>query len=64
MNTTLRMAEKFFLARAYQDFVYYPKGSKDGEKIEIEDGNVTPGGNWASFIAAVRAKIPAWPTAM
>jgi hypothetical protein len=37
---------------------YYPKGSKEGERIEIEDGKVTPGGNWGSFIAAVRAKDP------
>lgn len=44
--------------REYQDFVYYPKGSQEGEKLEIEDGKVTPGGNWGAFIAAVRAKDP------
>jgi predicted dehydrogenase len=38
--------------------VYYPKGSTTGEKIDLPGGKVTPGGNWASFIAACRAKDP------
>ena len=38
---------------------YYAKGSKEGEKISVEDGKVTPGGNWGSFIAACRAGDPA-----
>ena len=37
---------------------YYAKGSKDGENISVEPGKVTPGGNWGSFIAAVRAGDP------
>ncbi|MCH7921048.1 MAG: Gfo/Idh/MocA family oxidoreductase [Planctomycetes bacterium] len=37
---------------------YYSKGSKTGEKIDIPDGHVTPGGNWGSFIAACRAGDP------
>jgi predicted dehydrogenase len=37
---------------------YYPKGSSTGEDISIEPGNVTPGGNWGSFIAACRAGDP------
>jgi predicted dehydrogenase len=37
---------------------YYPKGSKTGEDLTIEPGKVTPGGNWAAFIAAVRARNP------
>ena len=37
---------------------YFPKGSKTGEKVSVPDGKVTPGGNWASFIAACRANDP------
>jgi len=37
---------------------YYPKGSDQGEKLEIPPGRVTPGGNWGSFIAACRAGKP------
>ena len=37
---------------------YFAKGSKTGEKIDIEPGKVTPGGNWGSFIAACRAGDP------
>jgi predicted dehydrogenase len=33
-------------------------GAKKAEPLEIEDGDVTPGGNWNSFIAAVRAGDP------
>ena len=40
-----------------RDF-YYAKGSDKGEKIDIPNGNVTPGGNWGSFIAACRAGDP------
>ena len=39
-------------------FTYYPAGSKNGEVIEVDDGHVTPGGNWGSFIAACRAGDP------
>lgn len=38
--------------------LYYPPGSKKGEKVSVERGDVTPGGNWGSFIAAVRANDP------
>ena len=38
--------------------MYYAKGSNKGERVNVEKGNVTPGGNWNSFIAAVRAKDP------
>lgn len=37
---------------------YYPAGSDKGESIKLPDGHVTPGGNWGSFIAAVRANDP------
>jgi hypothetical protein len=37
---------------------YYPKGSDQGEKIDVPDGHVTPGGNYGSFIAACRAGDP------
>ena len=37
---------------------YYSKGSKDGETVSVPDGKVTPGGNWAAFIAACRANDP------
>ena len=33
-------------------------GSKQAEPLELEPGKVTPGGNWNSFIAAVRAGDP------
>ena len=38
--------------------LYYPAGSNEGEKINVEPGKVTPGGNWGSFITAVRADDP------
>lgn len=38
--------------------VYYPKGSDKGEPVKVESGKVTPGGNWGSFVAAVRANDP------
>ena len=38
--------------------VYYPPGSKTGEKVKVPAGNVTPGGNWGAFIAACRAGDP------
>jgi predicted dehydrogenase len=38
--------------------LYYPKGSKTGEKYSVPAGKVTPGGNWGSFIAACRAGDP------
>lgn len=37
---------------------YYPAGSSEGEEITIEPGNVTPGGNWGSFITACREGNP------
>ena len=37
---------------------YYAKGSKNGERVSVKPGKVTPGGNWGSFIAAVRAGDP------
>ncbi|MCA9145350.1 MAG: Gfo/Idh/MocA family oxidoreductase [Planctomycetaceae bacterium] len=37
---------------------YYAKGAKDGEKVSVEPGKVTPGGNWGAFIAACRAGDP------
>jgi predicted dehydrogenase len=37
---------------------YYAKGSSKGEKVVVPPGKVTPGGNWASFIAACRAGKP------
>jgi predicted dehydrogenase len=37
---------------------YYAKGSDTGEKIDIPQGHVTPGGNWGSFIAACRVGDP------
>jgi predicted dehydrogenase len=39
-------------------YLYYAKGSATGEKLKITPGKVTPGGNWASFIAACRAGKP------
>lgn len=33
-------------------------GAKQPEPLKLEPGKVTPGGNWASFIAAVRAGDP------
>jgi predicted dehydrogenase len=37
---------------------YYAKGAKDGERVSVASGKVTPGGNWGSFIAACRAGDP------
>jgi len=37
---------------------YYAKGSTSGESVKVPAGKVTPGGNWGSFIAAVRANDP------
>ncbi len=37
---------------------YYKKGSTEGEKVSVKSGEVTPGGNWGSFIAACRAGDP------
>jgi predicted dehydrogenase len=38
---------------------YYPKGSSQGQNLDIPEGRVTPGGCWASFVAACRAGKPA-----
>lgn len=40
------------------DKKYYPKGSNKGQDFDIPKGNVTPGGNYGSFIAACRAGDP------
>ena len=37
---------------------YYAPGSKKGESVKVDKGDVTPGGNWGSFIAACRAGKP------
>jgi predicted dehydrogenase len=37
---------------------YYAKGSNQGEAVKVEPGKVTPGGNWKSFISAIRANDP------
>ncbi len=37
---------------------YYAPGSDKGEAISVPGGNITPGGNWGSFIAACRAGDP------
>ncbi|HDP35596.1 MAG TPA: gfo/Idh/MocA family oxidoreductase [Candidatus Hydrogenedentes bacterium] len=37
---------------------YYAPGSDVGEKVDVPDGKVTPGGNWTSFITACRAGDP------
>lgn len=37
---------------------YYAKGSSQGESVNVPSGKVTPGGNWGSFIAAIRAGDP------
>lgn len=33
-------------------------GSKEPEELILNEGNITPGGHWASFLAAVRAGDP------
>ena len=38
--------------------IHIPKGSAKGEKLDLPPGQVTPGGNWGSFIAACRAGKP------
>jgi predicted dehydrogenase len=38
--------------------LYYPAGSTTGEKLQLEPGRVTPGGNWAAFIQACREGRP------
>ncbi|MCX8240054.1 MAG: Gfo/Idh/MocA family oxidoreductase [Akkermansiaceae bacterium] len=38
--------------------IYYPKGSDKGEKVNVPKGEVTPGGNWTSFIKACREGKP------
>ncbi len=37
---------------------YYAKGSSKGDRVKVSAGKVTPGGNWAAFIAACRAGKP------
>ena len=36
----------------------YRPGSTEAEPLELEQGDVSPGGNWGAFIAAVRANDP------
>ncbi len=38
--------------------LYYPAGSDQGEKLDLPNGKVTPGGEWGSFVAACRAGDP------
>jgi len=40
------------------DGTYFAKGSSKGDKLNLPPGNVTPGGNWTSFITACRAGKP------
>lgn len=40
------------------DGKFYPNGSKQGEKLEDLGGEVYPGGEWGSFVNAVREKNP------
>lgn len=35
-----------------------PAGSSEAEPLDVPKGKVTPGGNWAAFIAAIRAGDP------
>ncbi len=37
---------------------YYAPGSDKGEPVKVPKGDVTPGGNWGSFIAACREGKP------
>ena len=37
---------------------YFPAGSTKGTRSSVPPGKVTPGGNWAAFIAACRAGNP------
>jgi hypothetical protein len=37
---------------------YFPAGSDQGEELDLPPGNITPGGNWGSFVAACRAGKP------
>ena len=37
---------------------YYAKGSREGVDVKVDAGKVTPGGNFGSFVAAVRANDP------
>lgn len=41
-----------------KNYTYFPKGSTEGEKLDLPDGKVTPGGNWTAFIAACRKGDP------
>ncbi len=37
---------------------YFAKGSNKGEKVSVPEGQVTPGGNWGSFVTACREGKP------
>ncbi len=39
-------------------YIYYPKGSSEGQELDLPEGHVTPGGNWGAFVAACRAGDP------
>ena len=41
-----------------KNYVHYSKGKSKGEILQVEEGEVTPGGNFGSFIAACRANDP------
>jgi predicted dehydrogenase len=47
------------IAQVDKKYQHFAAGSSQGEPIEIPHGKVTPGGNWAAFIAACRAGNPA-----
>ncbi len=38
--------------------MYYAPGKKEGEKVSLPPGKVTPGGNWTAFISACREGKP------
>lgn len=42
---------------------YYAKGAKDGEKVKVPGGKVTPGGAFGSFVNAIRADDPSMSNA-
>jgi hypothetical protein len=46
------------ITQSGRDYLYFASGSTTGEKVSVPPGNVTPGGNWKSFIAACRAGNP------
>jgi predicted dehydrogenase len=47
-----------------EGYVYFPAGQSQGHMLDVPKGKVTPGGNWAAFIAACRARNPAMANGM